>query len=297
MPQLNRLDFGDKTLLVKIDEIHFDYGYTWNNQWSQTKPMTIRGKFEVNNIHNATLDIQNCLGNPFNKRPKLEYNTKEYPIVLTGVTWGFEHPEEGFGQYLSYSCTFIATGYDHVSSGKEDTNRVIWDAGRIDISILDIQELVGEEDIDILADRALALLEKYDKYQPTSDHPCPSSVEGIGVEEDVAAVLALTKPAAVLNETELSHNPLLVLLVKEVQARGLRVETVENFGTKHTKVHSIVVGIPYNVRQIVELIRQGVEHDSVNEYYYWRLGKLLGHPDDALANFVKNVKDFGFNRA
>ena len=278
MPQLNRLDFNSKTLLVCLEELR------------HTKH-SIEGKFVVNSIHNTVKDIQDCLNSPFNQKPILELDGREVTITITGVNWGFDYNAENtFSNLLSYQCTFTAFGAREIPSDKE--NRVIWDAGRFEISIMDIQELVGGEDIDALADRALELIEKYANYEPTVNHPCPSSFEGTGIEEDVAAVLALKKPAAVFDETELV-NPLLVLLIKEVQARGLRVETVESFGGNH----SVVVGLPYNVRQITEIIRQGVENDSVNEYFYWRVGKLLGHPDDALAKFIENVKDFGFNRA
>lgn len=304
---LSRLSVNDVSLAVHVTEMDISYNHDMirdlrGNVFTINVPAEIRGCFTADSVNNSIADIQNCLSNPFNQNSILDYNDRLYDIFITGMKWGVDplRDEEDavFGHFLQYQCTFIANRRDREVPVQPESNVVMWDVYvRQNYVVRDLRELVGTDDLESVATKAVALIDKYAKYRATADCPTPSFPEGAGSSDDVAAVLAGSKPAAIFDESCLGREEMLPLLIQEVSARGMQVETVDHFGTQFSQTRSIVVGIPYHVRQIVQIISQAVRDNVVSDYYYERLGELTGMPRESTHRLLSTMRDFGFNRA
>lgn len=250
----------------------------------------INGIFIVDSLCNDIIDIERSLGSPFDKTPSLRYFGRTFRLYINGVGWGQSKDIVSAYQDYEYEFYFIAQAENEDSCALSNT--VIWDCGdKTQCYFKDVQEIAGG-DVKKLADQALRLIDHYRFYQPTEDMPTPSSNEHCTYSDDVAAVIVGSKPATIFNEFHLSKDPLLVLLLKEAYARGLDVQTVPNF----CDGHSVVIGLPYNVREIVQIMSQAVRDNEVSSYFYERLGMLTGIPSVNVHTMIQNVKDFGFNR-
>jgi len=286
---LSRLTTNDFFIMVRVTNMTLNIG-----QFNRSE---IRGNFTADSVNNSIKDIQNCLSNPFNVSFLLQYNDRLYDLYITGMKWGVDplqdEEEETFGHFLQYHCTFVANPH---GASTPDPNVIIWDIGNTNHSERDLKELIGD-DLNSLGKQAILLIEKYRNYRATIDCPTPSYLDDAGIADDVAAVLAGRKPAAIFDESSLSRETILPLLLQEAYVRGMQVETVEHFGTKHSRTRSIVVGIPYHVKQIVQIVIQAVRDNEVSSYYYERLGELIGMPQENIHQLIENMRDFGFNRA
>lgn len=302
MPYLNdntlsKLECNSTTLWVNVRNFSINYGYNrychLNGRSTYiTGKNEIVGKFTVDSVNNSISDIQNVLGNPFDKKPLLDYGGQDYELFITGIKWDYEdHPiaeTEILGHFLHYYCDFLAVPAS-TEDQTEDDNHVLWDTSCKRWSD-DIDDLLGD-DSSKLVEKAAGLIDFYKFYHASTECPTPSSKEGASHADDIAAIIAGTKPATVFDESILGRNPLVVLLLREAYIRGFDIETVDNFN----QTRSVVVGVPHNVRQIVQIMGQAVKHDAVSYYYYERLGDLIGLPEESIDNFIKNIKDFGFN--
>jgi hypothetical protein len=296
---LTKLTFYDgRILLVHVKSFYVSFNNTryfdlqGRSAYVESGHNDIKGEFTVDSVDNDLILVQSTLKSPFRAKPILEYGDQTYEIILTGINWRLDplvSNGETFGHYLQYNCEFIAFPLNDFE--EEPKNRVIWDSGCKN-EFNDLSELVGEN-VQELASTAMKLIDKYVFFRAKVECPTPSYQEDATFADDVAAVIAGTKPAAVFEQSSLGKDDLLVFLLKEAQARGLKIETVDNF----SKTKSIVVGDSYHVRQIVQIMNQAVKDNAVNDYYYEKLGDLIGLPVETIRNFNDNARDFGFNRA
>lgn len=264
MSNICMVDFRDTTLLVRLMDLTINTDGTWPPGY---------GCFTVGMDINHYEDVKSCMRTCRDTTQKLHHQDGVSEIVITAVQFA-----NGF-----CFCNFSVLKMD-VSQ-----NTIIWDAsGNRKLSFADVEEMVGG-DVDGLATQAVQLIEKHKYFTPSAKFPVPSSMPGGSYADDVAAVIALAKPAAVFSDYGLSEDRLLVFLCGEAVMRGFAVETAQNFATAHTKQRSVVLGEQYAVWQIVEIMDQAVRTNSVGEHYYRRLGNLLGH------GTLTEVKDFGFN--
>lgn len=291
---LTKLNFHDGiSLLVHVNNFSINnnnircYGLD-GSLYNLSGHSEIKGVFTIDSVNNDSKVVSQISNNIFNYRPILEYSGESYELALTSINWNFNLTyDEIFGRYHQCRCEFLAFRTTDVDKIK---NRVIWDSGcksRFD----DLQELIGS-DVNELAHKAIELIDRYKFFTPSEECPTPSYRENATFSDDVAAIIAGTKPAVVFAESFLSNDDLLLLLLKEANARGFKIETVNGFA----ETKSIVVGHSYPVSQIVQIINQAVRDNAVNDYYYERLGDLIGLPTETIQKFNKNIKDFGFNR-
>jgi hypothetical protein len=211
--------------------------------------------------------------------------------VLVGREYDpiFDDIEDMISQYSNMTCRFSARNAPEVPV---KTCNVLWDAGLDETcNVTDLEVLVGS-DLEEVANHALYLIDKYSFYNASVECPTPSCKEGATLADDLAAVLAGTKPATVIEESALGRYPVIPFMICEANARGMSMQTVHNFS--NTK--SVVVGVEYNVKEISEIMQRAVQNKEVNAYYYERLGDLLGLPQESVESFISNLKDFGFNR-
>jgi hypothetical protein len=296
MPSLSRLNFGQTSLLVRVENIYIDYyredfyDYSGTSRYMQTGPATIKGTLTLNNIYNSIRDIQSFLSTEHDYH--LEMDDKGYEIYITNAS-----STADVRGNVTYRCDFVAryTEINAPAQNKEE-NTVMWDSGSsARKTFLDMQQLTGVDDLFALEKEAIYLIEKQSIFCPNVKYPTPSVMPGASFVDDIAAVIAGTKPATIVDEIEIRRSPLAILLISEAIALGLSIESIETFRTRKTQSKSLAIGQSYNVDQIAEIMRQAVKYDNVNDHYYWRMGKLLGHPEETICEFINNVKDFGFN--
>lgn len=292
-PPLGRLTVNNVHLYVRVGDLSLNAGRGRPGFPGRTVA-EVRGWFSADSVDNSVADIQACLSSPFNVMASLEYDGAEYDLFITGMKWGvdaLQADDDVFGHRLQYRCTFVASPTaGAVAVGASRGNAVVWDVGlQRTADLRDMGELVGG-DVFQLAAEAVRLIDKYRRFRASPDCPQPSAAEGAGGADDVAAVLAGQKPAACVDQACLAREPVLSLLLREVAARGMQVEAAE-----YPAGHCLVAGIPYHVRQLVQLLGQAARDGAGTAYYYQRLYELLGMPRPP-ADQITPPRDFGFNR-
>ncbi|PIZ61376.1 hypothetical protein COY20_00375 [Candidatus Shapirobacteria bacterium CG_4_10_14_0_2_um_filter_40_12] len=119
----------------------------------------------------------------------------------------------------------------------------------------------------------LRQIDRQKDFHPTPDKPTPSDLTN-DETDDVAAVIAGTKPAALIPER------LTTPLVDFARGKGFSVRKIQDLIGNNR----LAIGLPENVDQIVMLVNNAREH-GVSPLYHKLLGKALGYPDEAIKKF------------
>ena len=81
------------------------------------------------------------------ERPVLEFNKQRYEICITAYSWNSGN---------IHTCDFMASP---LQEDKPNTGNAIWDAGNFELSIQDICELAGVDDLSALEQQAIDLID------------------------------------------------------------------------------------------------------------------------------------------
>ena len=121
-------------------------------------------------------------------------------------------------------------------------------------------------------------------FQSTVDYPAPCYLPNSSELDDVAAVLAKTKPVAHIPiDKSIVKNATFKALLKIAEDRKLNIETHENH---------LIIGDSKSSKDLKEAIElQTTNIDQVCERCS-RIGKALGYSEDAISDFV----EFGLRR-
>jgi len=122
------------------------------------------------------------------------------------------------------------------------------------------------------------------EFVSSEDIPAPSFLTGDQLS-DVAAVVAGSKPAAVISYSE--GDPRQEKMLERARGRGLVVEFIDD-NLPDLKSKSIVVGKPANVDAIKRL-RNSVSGNPPDAYHIV-FGRALGYHPAAIKKFVLNSK-------
>jgi hypothetical protein len=123
-------------------------------------------------------------------------------------------------------------------------------------------------------------------FRSTVDYPSPSLLPHGSEKDDIAAVLAGTKPSAVIpNSPDLTEDEVFQALLRIAALQGVHVEIHDG--------DYLMIGDRRTVGQLKECY-DGVLSDDKNDKAERsaKLGKLLGYCDEAIHDFV----EFGIKR-
>src|SRR5882672_1429646 len=92
---LHRLTYDNETLLITLTSLSFNQHHTHEYFLNGSivyvpGKIDVCGSFKVDTINNSQLSIQKYLGNPFDCRPTLEYESRRYQITVTSMICDFD---------------------------------------------------------------------------------------------------------------------------------------------------------------------------------------------------------------
>jgi hypothetical protein len=139
-----------------------------------------------------------------------------------------------------------------------------------------------------IREEALQRIEAQRGFRPTAEVHSPS-VRTKRLRDDVAAVVAGSKPAAIVSQLTIDRElwgPHILLLA---QQRGLTVKPLADLFGRNDRL--VVVGLRANVEEIEKLTAAGRRTPATADYHR-RLGKALGYSKEAIEKFVGPRRSF-----
>ncbi len=124
------------------------------------------------------------------------------------------------------------------------------------------------------------------EFIPSRHFPSPSVFTGREID-DVAAVIAGIKPSAIVTAIDAYKDFYELLFNRALQEGYVIVEAVGFGGRK-----MYIIGKAETVEKILRLGEPYWRGDkTIDEHYHRELGRLLGYPEEAIEDFIKNFNE------
>jgi hypothetical protein len=136
-----------------------------------------------------------------------------------------------------------------------------------------------------LKQEAEQLVENQKDFVASKELISPSLYTGRNID-DVAAVIAGKKPAAIIHKDDIRED-VVPELFKLAQEKGYSIREDIGFGNQKR----YIVGKQENVERIVNFSQHYVKHNFTDENYHWMLGRLLGYPEEAIKEWLVKWRD------
>jgi len=130
-------------------------------------------------------------------------------------------------------------------------------------------------------EQAEAIIRIVKAFKPEGEFVSPAQLSNREID-DVAAVIAGIKPAAIANDQRAWRDVSRELYSMAAES-GYVVSEAEGFGGGRVKV----VGSPERVQEIVELVQEQAKRGEPDENYHRKLGKLLGYSEQSINDFIE----------